>query len=116
MSVNGEWMLHYDWGCTGNYYQAPITFNSDGTFNAPNYIGRWAQNEGKIEWRFDGPGPDTVYSGDVVDAAMVGISSTFAGKNGCWYALRSTSTTMTFTTSRPEYDEAGNEVNPRNSK
>jgi hypothetical protein len=90
----------------------PLACRADRIETNEVVIGRWAQNEGKIEWRFDGPGPDTVYSGDVVDAAMVGISSTFAGLNGCWYALRSSSTTMTFTARRPGHDEAGNKMSP----
>jgi hypothetical protein len=85
MSGSGEWMLYYDWGCSGTYGNAPITFNSDGTFNSSPYTGKWYENEGKIIWRFD-TAPNTAYSGDQVDLTMVGISSTFAGLNGCWYA------------------------------
>ena len=86
MSGSGEWMLFYDWGCSGRYGNTPITFSSDGTFSSPPYTGKWYESEGKIMWRFD-TAPNTAYSGDQVGLAMIGIISTFAGLNGCWYAL-----------------------------
>lgn len=86
MSGSGEWTLYYDWGCSGSYSSTPITFHSDGTFSVPPYTGNWWENEGKIMWRYNTT-PATVYSGDHIDLVMVGISSTLAGLNGCWYAL-----------------------------
>ena len=110
MSVSGEWTLHFDWGCSGTYGQVPMTFNNDGTFNLAPYTGVWTENEGKIIWRFD-TALNTVYGGDVVDAAMVGISSTFTGLTGCWYALQGSSTTMAFAERAAETDVAGNKTN-----
>lgn len=109
MSVVGTWTLHYDWGCTGNYSQVSMTFNNNGTFTLAPYSGKWVQTEGKIIWKFD-QAPNTVYGGDLVDAAMLGISSTFAGLNGCWYALRTGVKTAPFAESKPEHDVAGNKA------
>ena len=88
MSGSGEWTLYYDWGCSGSYSTSLISMNSDGTFSLPPYTGKWWENEGKIMWRFD-TAPNSVYSGDHVDLVMTGISSTFTGLNGCWYAMSS---------------------------
>ena len=87
ISVPGNWTLHYDWSCSGSYGTTPITFSAGGTFSLPPYTGHWSQHDGQIIWRFD-QSPQTVYGGTAIDNAMVGISSTFGGSNGCWYALR----------------------------
>ena len=42
-----------------------------------------------------------------VSNAMAGISSTFAGASGCWYAIRVGSTSAPASESKPEYDAAG---------
>jgi hypothetical protein len=103
----GEWTLHFDWGCTRNYSQAPMTLVGDGTLSVlTNETGEWVENDGKIMWRFD-TGP-AMYSGDIIGPAMVGIMSTFQGLNGCWYATGGFSTTMAFDARKPEYDVAGN--------
>ena len=105
----GEWTLHYDWGCTGNYVQAPMMLNGNGTLSVlSSETGEWVENDGKIMWRFD-TGP-AVYSGDIVGPVMVGISSTFQGLNGCWYALVGGSTAMAREASRAEYNVAGKKV------
>ena len=87
ISVPGNWTLHYDWACVGKYGTAAMTFNAGGTFSSPPYVGHWSQHDGQIVWRFD-TGFETTYEGSAIDNAMVGISTTFAGTNGCWYALR----------------------------
>lgn len=102
----GSWTLHYDWSCSGSYGSTPITFNAGGTFSSPPYTGHWSQHDGQIVWRFD-QGGQAVYGGTAIDNAMAGISTTFAGLNGCWYALR------VGTSSPPvepvgEFDAAGN--------
>lgn len=105
----GEWTLHFDWNCTGNYAQVEMMLNGDGTLTlSPSATGHWVENDGKIMWNFD-TGP-AVYSGDIIGAAMIGIISTFHGLNGCWYALRGGSTTASFQARRPEYDVAGNKA------
>ena len=106
MSGSGEWMLFYDWGCSGSYGKTPITFSSDGTFSSPPYTGKWYESEGKIMWRFD-TATNTAYSGDQVGLAMTGISSTFAGLNGCWYALSLAIQEKLAAVSRQEVDVAG---------
>lgn len=106
MSVPGTWTLHYDWACGGNYGNTQIIFNSNGTFSSPPYTGKWSSHDGQIIWRFDQV-PDSLYGGAVVDSAMVGISSTLAGSNGCWYAIKTTATTKAFEELKPKHDVAG---------
>ena len=106
MSVPGTWTLNFDWGCGGNYSHTPITFNANETFSLPPYTGKWSSHDGQIIWRFD-QAPSSVYGGTVVDSAMVGISSTLAGLNGCWYATKTTSTTKAFAEHKPKHDPAG---------
>lgn len=107
MAINGDWILHFDWDCIGNYNQAGITFNSDGTFSVPSEgnTGKWVQNEGTIQWQYDTV--KTTYGGNFVKNAMVGIMSTFAGLNGCWYAIRAGSTTMKAEEAKPEFNTSG---------
>ena len=105
----GSWTLHYDWNCTGNYSQAPMSLNGDGTLSVlSSETGERVENDGKIMWRFN-TGP-AVYSGDIIGPAMVGISSTFQGQNGCWYAVAGGSTSMTIEARRPEFGVAGNKM------
>jgi hypothetical protein len=52
----------------------------------------------------------TTYGGNVAGNAMVGTMSTFAGLNGCWYAIRAGSTTMLAKERKPEYDASGNKA------
>jgi hypothetical protein len=106
MSVVGQWTLHYDWGCSGNYSQAGITFNNNGTFNSGS-AGKWVQTDGMILFRFDN---STAYGGNVVGNAMVGTSLSFDGSKGCWYAIRVGSTTMSAEERKPEFDESGNKA------
>jgi hypothetical protein len=110
MSVPGTWTLHYDWGCTGNYSQVAITFAANGTFSIPaeGNHGKWSSHDGQILWQYDGL--KTTYGGAVVDNAMVGISSTFAGLNGCWYATKATATTKTLEEHKPKHNSAGGEA------
>jgi hypothetical protein len=103
----GQWTLHYDWGYTENYFQAEMNLNGDGTLSLPpNRTARWVENDGKIMWRLDNS--PTVYSGDIIGQSMVGIMSTFQGRNGCWYATKGFSPTMAFEAHKPELDVAGN--------
>ena len=105
----GAWTLHFDWGCTGNYAEASMMLNGDGTLSVlTSETGEWVENDGKIMWRFD-TGP-AVYSGDIIGPVMLGISSTFQGLNGCWYALVGDGTMMASKAPKTEYDAAGNKV------
>jgi hypothetical protein len=85
MSVSGNWILHFSWGCTNNYGQANITFNSDGTFSG-SLPGKWVQQDGTLLLSFD-TGPAR-YGGTVDGNVGSGASSTFAGLNGCWYLTK----------------------------
>jgi hypothetical protein len=82
MAVQGSWTLHYSWGFTGNYAQAPITFNSDGTFGGA-YTGKWRQLAGTLMLSFNG-GPAN-YGGTVNGNIGSGLMSTFSGLDGFWY-------------------------------
>jgi hypothetical protein len=108
MSVPGNWVLHYDWGCSGNYISAPITFNNNGTFAVQGLSGKWSSHDGQILFQFDSN--HATYGGSVVDSAMVGISSTFAGLDGCWYAIKQTATTKAIADHKPKYDPSGSTV------
>jgi hypothetical protein len=87
-AINGQWTLHYSWGCSGSYTQVGITFNTNGAFSIPsqNLAGKWVQNDGMILFQFDTS--KTTYGGNVAGNAMVGMQSTFTGSNGCWYATK----------------------------
>lgn len=109
MTIEGRWTLHYDWGCDGSYSQVGITFNNNGTFSTQNYTGKWVQRDGKILFQYD-TSNKTTYGGNFAGNAMVGIMSTFAGLNGCWYAIRAGSTTMLAEERKPEFDSSGNKA------
>jgi hypothetical protein len=108
MNVPGNWTLHFDWSCSGSYGNTPITFNSAGTLSSPPYTGHWSQHDGQILFHFDGGGQAT-YGGTAIDNAMVGISTTFTGLNGCWYALRVGTSLAAEVKVTGEFDAAGSE-------
>jgi hypothetical protein len=105
MSAVGNWTLHFSWGCTGGYSTSPMTFNANGTFALAPYTGKYTENDGKIIFKFDTS--NTVYGGDIVSNDMLGISSTFGGLTGCWYALR-VGTTALEVDAKTGTDAAGN--------
>jgi hypothetical protein len=105
MSAVGNWTLHFSWGCTGGYSTSPMTFNANGTFSLAPYTGKFVENDGKIVFKFDSS--NTVYGGDIVSNDMLGISTTFGGLNGCWYALR-VGTTALEVDAKTHTDAAGN--------
>jgi hypothetical protein len=106
MAIPGNWTLHFDWFCTGNYATTDMTFNADGswTMSAFGYTGRWSEVSGEFVFNFsDAP---TVYSGNFVVNAAVGAMTTFnAGETGCWYLLRSGA--VAAKKDVPSYDPAG---------
>lgn len=85
MSVSGNWILHYSWGCTNAYNQASMTFNSNGTFGG-SLPGKWAQQDGTLLLSFD-TGP-AKYGGSVDGNVGAGAMSTFSGLHGCWYLTK----------------------------
>jgi hypothetical protein len=88
-AVSGAWVLHYSWGCTSSYSTAPITFNpgNPGTLTSGGgNSGKWWQQDGTIIWKYDN-GPAN-YGGNITGNDGSGVSSTYAGLNGCWYLLR----------------------------
>jgi hypothetical protein len=88
--VPGTWNLNYDWSCSGNYVQDTQTFNPDGTFSdSQGASGKWSSHDGQILFQFNNSS-HTAYEGSIVASAIVGISSTFIGQSGCWYAIKTT--------------------------
>lgn len=86
MSVSGPWTLHFSWGCTNNYGQASIVFNSNGTFGG-SLPGKWILQDGTLLLSFD-TGP-AKYGGTIAGNVGSGASSTFDGTaNGCWYLIK----------------------------
>jgi hypothetical protein len=65
-----------------------MTFNSDGTWviGAFGLNGQWVEGSGELIFNFAGLA--TVYAGNVVSSAAVGISTTFGGSTGCWYLTK----------------------------
>jgi hypothetical protein len=88
MSIVGKWTFHYSWGCNGTYIQDEVTFNANGTFaDSQGHGGNWSEDPGMMELQYTPP-IRTTYAGNVQGNAMVGISSTFEGLQGCWYAVK----------------------------
>jgi hypothetical protein len=108
MAIDGQWTLHYSWGCNGSYIQTGMTLNNNGTFSTSGLTGKWLQNAGMILFQFDSV--KTTYGGNFNGNAMVGMMSTFGGLNGCWYAIRVGSTVTDAEVSKPEFDAAGSKT------
>lgn len=107
MSVPGAWTIHYDWGCTGNYSQTSLTFNTNGTFtDGFGETGTWISHDGQILFQFNNT-VHTTYGGAVVESAMVGISFQPPSSSGCWYAVKSTATTKTIAERKPQHKLSG---------
>ena len=106
MAIPGTWTLFYDWGCDGSYSQTSITFNANGTFSTGSgNSGNWSQGSGMILWKYSTS--NTCYGGNFASQAMVGISSTFGGLNGCWYATQSTANLLSATELKGQMDDSG---------
>jgi hypothetical protein len=85
MSVPGQWNLHFNFGCSGTYHPATLTFNAGHTFS-DNFggSGKWAQTNGNILWRYD-QAPNTIYAGEINGGAILGAMSNFTSA-GCFFA------------------------------
>lgn len=109
MSVSGEWVLHYSWGCTNNYSQLNLTFNSNGTFSG-TLLGQWVQQDGTLLLGFS-TGP-AKYGGTVDGNVGSGAMSTFLGLNGCWYPTKAgtvgVAPAAAHPTAKQAHDAAGN--------
>jgi len=89
----GLWILHFDWGPSGNYHWTPLYFNFDGTFAylAGANEGTWAQVDDMILWRFKRlpeSENNTIYSGNAGRNFMSGLMFSFQGEKGSWYAVK----------------------------
>jgi class 3 adenylate cyclase len=112
MSVSGNWILHFSWGCTNSYSQSNVTFNANRTFGG-TLPGKWVQQDGTLLLSFD-TGP-AKYGGTVDGNVGSGAMSTFAGLNGCWYLTKEGTAGIAAATAaapgpRPQYDAAGNKT------
>jgi hypothetical protein len=94
----GSWTMSYDWACSGNATNTPMTLESNGTFKLPSQSssGTWAFAGDSIILKFPS---GTTYSGIAYSRTMKGRSTTFNNLYGCWTANK-TSTTST-TSSQP---------------
>jgi hypothetical protein len=114
MSVSGNWIGHFSWGCTSTYGQFNITFNANGTF-AGTFAGKWAQQDGTLLLSFN-TGP-AKYGGTVDGNVGSGAMSTFDGSaNGCWYLTKQGTVGVVETAGavapahRQTHDAAGNKT------
>jgi class 3 adenylate cyclase len=111
MSVAGDWILHYSWGCSNSYTPSNITFNANGTFTG-SLPGKWVQQDGTLLLSFD-TGP-AKYGGTVDGNVGSGAMSTFAGLNGCWYLTKQGTSGIVAAAAaqapRPSHDAAGNKI------
>jgi hypothetical protein len=99
VSIVGEWVLNYDFRCMGQYAQAPLRFNADGTCVIPDTTGdaggdtpgKWMVRNGKVLFQFHGQVGENraTYGGDIEGNAMVGIMA-FGDEEmfGCWFAVQ----------------------------
>ncbi len=93
MNPVGLWILHFDWGPSGNYHWTHLYFNFDGTFAylAGANEGTWTQVDDNIIWRFkrlSGSENNTVYSGNCTRNFMSGLMLSFQGEKGHWFAIK----------------------------
>jgi hypothetical protein len=112
MSLPGNWILHFSWGCTNSYGQSKITFNPNGTFGGA-LPGKWVQQDGTVLLSFD-TGP-AKYGGTVDGNVGSGAMSTFGGLNGCWYLTKEGTAGIVAATAaapgpQPSHDAAGNKL------
>jgi hypothetical protein len=110
---SGNYIGHYSWGCSSNYGQFNITFNTDGTF-AGTFPGKWVKQDGTLLLSFDN-GP-AKYVGTINGNVGSGAMSTFTGLNGCWYLTKQGTVGVAAEAAAPEvrakqgYDAAGNKT------
>jgi hypothetical protein len=88
MALPGNWKLYYKATTSTSYASTDMTFKSGGTWSMPSfgYTGQWVEESGEMIFNFDSS--KTIYAGNIVDGAAVGILTTFTGVNGFWYLLR----------------------------
>ena len=67
---------------------------------------KWIQNDGMILFQYD-TANKTTYGGNFTGNVMVGRMSTFAGLNGCWYAIKDGGTIMRDKEHKLEFDSSG---------
>jgi hypothetical protein len=106
--VTGNWTLYYDWDCDGSYNSVSIIVNAGGTFTTGSgYSGLWVQEAGMLLLTINNS--ETTYAGNLASRSITGISTTFAGLNGCFYMLQAGVPTA-FAIDEPEpADEAGDQ-------
>jgi hypothetical protein len=85
MAVSGTWRLFFSLSCSGGYGSASITFARNGTVTTDDgSSGTWLQVDGMLVWTFG----ETVYAGNVVGSAIVGMIKGWNGEPGCFYCVQ----------------------------
>jgi len=86
LTVVGDWILYYDWDCTGYFYSSVMNIYADGTWsNDQGYTGIWVSGRHMLSFTFNDS--ETTYSGVIFSEKIKGIMSTFqyAGSlQGCF--------------------------------
>ncbi len=86
--VTGEWVVNYDWYCSGFPGTATMIFNPDFTFTtSEGGSGTWFLNFNQIVFTFSN---GTEYTGIVDGDTMAGTMLSYDGTPGCWDAQRLT--------------------------
>src|SRR3954463_7156861 len=106
MSIAGNWVLHFSWGCSSSYAQATMTLNGNGTFSGPG-TGQWRQRDGSMMLSFDTR--PAKYGGPGDGGGGNGGRSRSAGLNGCWSLVRQGTTGLEADAEAAQsFDAAGN--------
>jgi hypothetical protein len=87
MALPGNYTLFYDWTNSGSYSSTSMTLAAGGTFTLPaqGYNGTWVAENGMLIFQFSNS--HVTYAGNVVPNVVTGLMSTFAGLNGGFYLL-----------------------------
>jgi hypothetical protein len=91
LTIEGDWMLYFDWDCTGDYGSTGITFMGDGRYvmEGGGVFGTWSLSGDYVDFTFD-DSPYSRYVGTVDNSGtyMEGTMDNTDNMTGCWYAER----------------------------
>jgi hypothetical protein len=105
--VTGNWILYYDWYCSGEHYSTTLNVYPDGTWETGSgYTGHWVKGRRIFMRKYDGL--ETVYSGIVRSNKKIsGIMTTWDGTQGCFYMVPSTDPNFKGEFKKGSRDESG---------
>ncbi|HYK45794.1 MAG TPA: hypothetical protein VEV83_11530 [Parafilimonas sp.] len=88
--VTGNWILYYDWLCSGLYSAVALDVYANGTWHTGSgYTGEWVEGRRIFMRKYDGF--ETVYSGIIRSEKKIsGIMTTWDGTHGCFYMVPAT--------------------------